>query len=558
MKYRLLLVVALLASWMSKSYAAIVPETKAVETATMLLSQRGGSAFKGGDTQVETVMRGDKPVYYIVRYEKGGWAMIAAEDTTEPLLGYSLDSEFVSQDMPRVISDWIDEYADKIELARTMPSLQRHYRWDGDVVSRAASDRIAPLISVKWNQNYPYNKYCPADEGGANGHVYVGCVAVGMGQALSVVRYPLRGTGKKTYNAGAYGVLSVDFDKEPDYDWDAILSGANNYDEVARLLYHCGVLIDMEYGPNGSGAVTNYIPACFQQYYGFPEACVCYARNGFSGGDDAWKELMISELKRGRAVIYAGNEGNQVGHCFNLDGWDGDNMFHFNWGWGGISNGYFTLNNLGDGVQGSYPDNHRAVVGVAPLSDAPYEMKLSTTRVKKGVAVGTEVAKLTVYSDNPDAEYDYEVQGPVRAFPPGTTARNPASYELRDNKLYTITEIDDNAVHKAVWIKVTHKESGHSLEKEFALQVVDGSDAIDEVLASEFRLYPVPATEVLNMESPYENGRYTIFNVAGMVVLSGDATDTLTAIDINRLPQGSYMLRYEAKQGVVMKPFIVK
>lgn len=76
--------------------------------------------------------------------------------------------------------------------------------------------------------------------GGPGGRAYVGCVAVAMGQALTVVRYPLRGQGTKSYTSTNAGFLSVNFDNEPDYDWDAILSGANNYSEVARLLYLAG------------------------------------------------------------------------------------------------------------------------------------------------------------------------------------------------------------------------------------------------------------------------------------------------------------------------------
>ena len=53
MKYRLLLLVAVLFSWIGGNYAAVVPESTAVETANMLLSQRGGVLFKGGKAQVE-------------------------------------------------------------------------------------------------------------------------------------------------------------------------------------------------------------------------------------------------------------------------------------------------------------------------------------------------------------------------------------------------------------------------------------------------------------------------------------------------------------------------
>lgn len=553
MKYRLLAFVMLLLSFAGGSFAAVVSEKTAVDTATKLLTVRGGSSFKGGNATVETVSQEGVPMYYIVRFEKGGWALISAEDTVDPLLGYSFDSEYVSEGQPAWIQSWLKDYTDQIKLARKSPALQRHFRWAGDVVTRATEDRIEPLVQVTWNQGVPYNAYCPAATGGPGGRAYVGCVAVAMGQALSVIRYPLRGTGTKSYYSNQAGtVLSVNFDNEPDYDWDAILSGANNYDEVARLLYHCGVLIDMEYSAEGSGAITDNIPGYFKTYYGFPETCVCYSRDRYQGGDDAWHELLRNELRRGRCVIYAGNQGNNVGHCFNLDGWDGFNQYHINWGWGGQNNGYFTLNNLGDDIQGSYPDNHRAVVGVAPLSEAPYDIRLSTTRVKIGTPAGTPVADVTVYSDVPDTEYNFELKGQQQF---GGGYAEP-SYEVREGKLYTTKLIEDKAIHKTVYIKAIHPESGNSYEKKFDLQL--STSGIDEVLAENVKLYPVPADDVLTLETPEAEGRYVVYSVAGTQLLRGQVSDTLTTIDVSGLSRGSYMLQYSTAQGVVNKAFIVK
>lgn len=549
MKYRLLLLVAVLFSWIGGNYAAVVSESTAVETANMLLSQRGGVLFKGGKAQVETIFQGNEPMYYVIRFEKGGWALISAEDTVDPLLGYSFDSEYVSKGQPEWIKGWLKEYTDQIKTARQTPALQRHYRWAGDLVTRAASDRIDPVVKVNWDQPAPYNKYCPMMQ---EGQALVGCVAVAMGQALSVVRYPLRGQGTKSYTAPGIGLLSVNFDNEPDYDWDAILSGANNYDEVARLLYHCGVLIDMNYGVNGSGAITENIPQYFQRYYGFPETCVAYARDRYPGSDEAWHELIQSELKRGRAVIYAGNEGNQAGHCFNLAGWDGFTNYYVNWGWGRVNNGWFTLDNLGDNIQGSYPDNHRAVVGVAPKSETPYDIRLSTTRVKIGTPAGVAVADVTVLSDMPDAEYEFELKGMMQF---GGTYAEP-SYEVRDGKLYTTKLIEDKAVHKTVYIKAIHKESRNSYEKKFDLQL--STSGIDEVLAEDVKIYPVPATDVLTIEVPYAEGKYAIYNVAGMALQSGEINDNVTTVDVSNLSKGSYMLQYSTSQGVVVKSFIVK
>ncbi len=556
MKNKFLLLVVLLFSWMSAGVAAVVPADVAAETAREMLARRGGSEFRGGEAYVETVSRDDSPVYYIVRFEHGGWAMVSAEDTTEPLLGYSFDSEMPSPDQqPDVMKDWFNGYVSQIQQARKNPSLTRHYRWDGEVITRAADNEyIAPVITVNWDQGAPYNAKCPMISGT---RAVVGCVAVGIGQALSVVRYPLRGTGTKSYTDSGSGVHTVNFDEEADYNWTAIMSGANNSSEVARLLYHCGVLSEMQYGTGASGAAVGTATAnALKTYYGYPDHCKYLDRSSYK--DDVWQELMLSELRRGRAIVYAGQNA-AAGHCFNLDGYDGSiNMYHVNWGWSGTSNGWYSIDDLtpaNQGIGGSdsgYSTLQRAIVGVAPLSDTPYELRLSTTQVGLNSPAGTWVANVIVYSDKDDAEYDYECTGPEDQFFGGYLS---ASYEVRDNKLYTNKVIDGYYQDQFVTIKATNKISGESIERTFAMQCV--TTGIDEVLAASTKLYPVPATDVLNIEVP-EVGEYTIFNVAGVTLLRGELTETLSTIDISTLSSGSYMLRYTTAKGMAVKSFIVK
>ena len=112
---------------------------------------------------------------------------------------------------------------------------------------------------------------------------------------------------------------------------------------------------------------------------------------------------------------------------------------------------------------------------------------------------------------------------------------------------------------KFLIIKAINPNSGNSYEKSFTMNLVEGGvDAIDEVLAEQVKVYPVPAVDVLNIETPDAEGKYAIYNVAGMLLQSGDIRDNVTTLDVSGLSKGSYMLRYSASQGVVTKAFIVK
>ncbi|MDE6638078.1 MAG: C10 family peptidase, partial [Muribaculaceae bacterium] len=70
-------------------------------------------------------------------------------------------------------------------------------------------------------------------------------------------------------------------------------------------------------------------------------------------------------------VLYSG-AGTAGGHQFVCDGYSSDGFFHFNWGWGGLSNGYFLLtalnpDNLGvGGGAGGFNTSQIATLGVRP------------------------------------------------------------------------------------------------------------------------------------------------------------------------------------------------
>jgi hypothetical protein len=115
---------------------------------------------------------------------------------------------------------------------------------------------------------------------------------------------------------------------------------------VATLMYHCGVSVDMNYGvgsKGGSGAQTLDVVDALKTYFGYPTSVEGKYRSSYS--DAQWKTLLKGELDASRPIQYAGT-GSGGGHSFVCDGYDNNDFFHFNWGWSGSSDGYFSINNL--------------------------------------------------------------------------------------------------------------------------------------------------------------------------------------------------------------------
>ena len=436
------------------------------------------ASFDSEIRSVEAITRGQKAMIHVVNFEPEGWVLLSADDEVMPVLGYSDTGYFSLDDIPDNANAWLSEYCDQIDYIMNHSTGYQHRGWS-DIeepkrVTRAGK-AVDPLIQVNWNQSGAYQKYCPIDSDGKR--AIVGCVAVGMGQAMSVCQFPTRPVGSFSYKSANYGTIYVNYDAEPDYDWNAIMTGANNKDEVARLLYHCGVSVSMDYGPTGSGSHENKIPAALKRNFQYPNSVELYYRDGISDRD--WEALIQNELYAGRAVIYCGADENRTsGHCFNIDGYNGDVNYHVNWGWGGHGNGYFPLSKLYDAKQGiDFTSDHSIVIGVRPPTDAPTNIFLSNKTVCEGMPAGTVVGDISIESEAENPIYEYQLKGPINLL----TRRNmPARMDVVNGQLVTTGSFsraedgDDNGLWE-VTITATNKNNNKSITRTFQIEILDAA-----------------------------------------------------------------------------------
>ena len=100
----------------------------------------------------------------------------------------------------------------------------------------------------------------------------------------------------------------------------------------------------------------------------------------------AWMTLIQTELNAGRPVQYEG-WATQGGHTWVCDGYDVNNLFHMNWGWGGYDNGYFSLSNLNPNPY-TFSSNDGALIGIQPNNAAVCNAPsgLSTTSITNTTA----------------------------------------------------------------------------------------------------------------------------------------------------------------------------
>ena len=154
---------------------------------------------------------GQAAIYVFTPDAGQGFYLLSADNATAPLIGYSYDSEF-SSEIPAL--QWMLEgYAAQIGQARNLPA----YVSAG---SRAGEAPVAPMLQTRWDQNSPYNYYCPRS--GAM-RCPTGCVATAMAQVMKYWEYPASGYGSIEYlSHGVNETLSLDFE-EVVFDWDNMI-----------------------------------------------------------------------------------------------------------------------------------------------------------------------------------------------------------------------------------------------------------------------------------------------------------------------------------------------
>ena len=294
---------------------------------------------------------GQDNLLYIFNAENA-FVVVSGDRSAQPVLAYIDHQIYNESDVVAPFQMWIDHYANQIaqikreHIVQPQPAAQ----WEAilsDAPAFRTGDSIAPLMQSRWDQGEFYNYYCPRDAAGDNGRVVTGCVATAMGQLLYYFRFPETGIGSYSYTDENYGVQSADYGNTT-YDYNAMCDVPTCINpEISKLIYHCGVGVDMHYGPNGSGMTNHSAAQVMRTYFKYSPETEYLFRDST---DLNWDSVIVSHLQRRIPMYYAGwSLPNINGHGFICDGYKTVNdayYFHFNFGWSGYMDGYFYTNSL--------------------------------------------------------------------------------------------------------------------------------------------------------------------------------------------------------------------
>lgn len=365
-------------------------------TLTSYAARTTNASLKLVDTKNTSLLRQatNNQAYYFVfnRANNGGYVIVAGDDAISPILGYSLTGNFDLSSAPNDIKSFfvavnhaIEEVMQKgysnstsINALKATPSSELR-------ASLPAS--VAPLLGeMKWNQSFPWDDKTPTvDDGGVTKHTPVGCVATATSQIMRFHKWPETGVGTMKYSEHGrthevnFANSHYDYSKMPLYFNE---SRKPSQDEIAMLstfCYEVGVAVKMNYELNGSGAFSPDVSKALRDFFRYDKGVTAYKRSTMKTSE--WYKIIYTDIANGLPVYYAGaaqyiNENGRAsyaGHAFVFDGYDSNGNVHVNWGWGGLSNGYFNMNilspgaiGIGGGADTGYKYFQDCIVGIKP------------------------------------------------------------------------------------------------------------------------------------------------------------------------------------------------
>lgn len=351
--------IVLLSLFTGRIYADRIDAEEAYAIANNFFdSETGRQKAPAGDAPLR-LAETSEGYYAFTRGSDNGYVIVAADDrAANSILGYACEGTLDPDNMPEAMKWWLSEYERQLSCAETAPVETNRVR-----AQLPTYAPIAPLITSRWDQTEPYNLQCPIYNGTtlpsySGMQCLTGCVATAWAQIMYYHKWPVQGSGshsyKWTFNGEDLGTLSADFSQSI-YNWDAMTdtynssSSEESRNAVSQLMSDIGIASEMSYSPISSGAISLTSLQGLVEYFGYDVGAALIQRNYY--GLEEWQDSIYASLAAGYPVYYGG-QNSSAGHAFVCDGYN-NGYFHINWGWSGLSNGYFLLTALDPDMQGS-------------------------------------------------------------------------------------------------------------------------------------------------------------------------------------------------------------
>ena len=308
------------------------------------------------------------PLYIISRGEDLGWVIVSGDDCLPTVIGYTDAGNFDPNDMSPAYRDLLDVVTAAVTDAQKTGVGSR-------ILPATATNRenISPLLTSHWNQGAPWNLRCPLCPDNGE-HAVTGCVATAASQVVYYFRKDLPGTiqaSTPTYKGdeGKADVTEV-IKKGTPIQYELMLDSYNNGEPeefkmaVATLCYAVGAAAKLQYGHSTGGYITE-ANKIMKSHFGLGGSPMDRGNMALN----EWEDVIYGSLEKAKPLIFSGFKEGGGGHAINIDGYDAKKgLWHFNFGWGGSGDGYYTLD-LETGVNG-YCQGQSIIYNITPTKQS--------------------------------------------------------------------------------------------------------------------------------------------------------------------------------------------
>ena len=321
MKRTLLLVVTAFSNILLAN-AEPITQARALSIATKYINN---PKLSNDTPKTRSSQANEQPAYYIFTNPNDKkFVIISGESKLNELVGYGDKMTENPNDMPPYFKLFLKEYERVVKEVRSKAATT--------TPQRPIKRKVEPLLTCKWSQYDPFNKYTPLSNGQ---HTPTGCVATATAQVMFYNKWP------KNRPQDYIASTGDDAKKSATYWWDEMKNTTNEMrtehsrQAVGVLMSDIGKAVNMRYYYRGSDSNLQYACNALRDKFDYT---VRYLDKNFLPANDFLNEVM-QEISDGYPVLVVGGP-----HAFVYDGYDEQGLIHTNWGWGGENDGYFDIN----------------------------------------------------------------------------------------------------------------------------------------------------------------------------------------------------------------------
>ena len=281
--------------------------------------------LSGNSPKTRSSQANEQPAYYIfTNANDKKFVIISGESKLNELVGYGDKMTENPNDQPPYFKLFLKEYKRVVKEVRSKAATT--------TPQRPIKRKVEPLLTCKWSQYDPFNKYTPLSNGQ---HTPTGCVATATAQVMFYNKWP------KNRPQDYIASTGDDAKKSATYWWDEMKNTTNDMrtehsrQAVGVLMSDIGKAVNMRYYYRGSDSNLQYACNALRDKFDYT---VRYLDKNFLPANDFLNEVM-QEISDGYPVLVVGGP-----HAFVYDGYDEQGLIHTNWGWGGENDGYFDIN----------------------------------------------------------------------------------------------------------------------------------------------------------------------------------------------------------------------